>query len=96
MEVRGLVVWEFENLGLYRSHRHYCEGASWDGGGAIYAEWGEAESIDRSDSRRMAIVRGIFRNHVGSIIISTGAPGPGPLEDIRLVRWVSGRLPACD
>src|SRR4030095_13865665 len=92
VEIVGLVVWESGNFGLYQSYGSYCRGAE---RAAIYAHWEEWPGLSRKDSRRRAIVRGVFRNHVGvkqpdgSTMISAGAPGPGPLEPGIIVRWLS-------
>lgn len=103
VEITGLVVSEFENLGLYASWEDYCPREGW--GQAIYVNWGDVRPRDAALPRRMATVRGTFRNVIGVeridngevvVMISTGAPGPGPLTDVRIVRWHGRTLPACD
>ena len=98
VEVTGLLVWEFENLGLYQSYGAYCRGGE---KAVIYVDWGHWPGVTKADSRRQVIVRGTFRNRVGvaqpngSILISTGAPGPGPLEPGNIVRWLSRPAKPC-
>ena len=92
VEVVGLVVWEFERLGLYQSYGAYCRGAEKS---AIAVDWHSWPGVTKADNRRIALVRGAFHNrygvaqHDGSIVISNGAPGPGPLEPGSIVRWLS-------
>jgi hypothetical protein len=92
VEVVGLVVWEFERLGLYQSYGAYCRGAEKS---AIAVDWHSWPGVIKVDNRRMALLRGTFRNRYGvanpggSIGISNAAPGPGPLEPGTIVRWLS-------
>ena len=92
VEIVGLVVWEAGNLGLYQSYGAYCRRAEL---GAIHARWQEWPGVTQKDSRRRAIVRGVFRNRVGvkqpdgSTVTSADAPGPGPLEPGMIVWWLS-------
>ena len=101
VELQGLVVWEVHNVGLYRSYRDYCRGESLSRRTAIYVQWQSSSGLVRGDNRRMAVVAGIFRHRTmvalpdGTITVSTGAPGPGPLEEARIVQWVSEPLPSC-
>src|SRR6476659_1407229 len=89
VEVVGLVVWEFERLGLYQSYGAYCRSAEKS---AIAVDWHSWPGVTKADNRRMALVRRTFHNHYGvaqhdgSIVISNGAPGPGPLEPGSIVR----------
>ena len=98
VEMVGLLVWEFENLGLYQSYGTYCRRGEKT---AVYVPWDSWAGVTRADNRRRVIVRGTFRNRVGvtqpdgSIVISTGAPGPGPLEPGVVVRWLSAPLKSC-
>lgn len=98
VEVVGLLVWEFENFGLYQSYGAYCRGAD---KAAIHVQWGQWPGVSRKDNRRRLVVRGIFRNRVGApqpngaILISNAAPGPGPLEPGQVVRWLSPPLKPC-
>jgi hypothetical protein len=98
VEMVGLLVWESEDLGLYQSYGAYCRGAEQ---AAISVAWPGWQGVSRADSRRRVVVRGIFHNRVGakqldgSIMVSTGAPGPGPLEPGGVVRWLSPRLKPC-
>lgn len=98
VEIVGLLVWEFENLGLYQSYGAYCRGAE---KAAIHVQWSQWPGVTRKDSRRRVVVRGIFRNMVGvaqpggSIVISNPAPGPGPLEPGQVVRWLSKPAKPC-
>lgn len=98
VEVTGLMTWEFENFGLYQSYDAYCVGTE---GTAIYVDWPEIRGVSRADNHRMVTVRGTFRNLVGaaqangSILISTGAPGPGPLEQGSLVKRRSPPFAQC-
>ena len=98
VEMIGLLVWESDSLGLYQSYGAYCRGAEQ---AAISVAWPSWPGVSRADSRRRVVVRGIFHNRVGvkqpdgSIMVSTGAPGPGPLEPGGVVRWLSPRLKPC-
>jgi hypothetical protein len=98
VEVVGLLVWEFENLGLYQSYGAYCRGGE---KAAIHVQWSQWPGVTRKDSRRRVIIRGIFRHKVGvaepdgSILITNAAPGPGPLEPGRVVRWLSPPAKPC-
>ena len=93
-----MLVWEFENLGLYQSYGAYCRGAE---KAAIAVDWHAWPGVTRDDNRRQVIVRGTFRNRYGTaqpggqIIMSNGAPGPGPLEPGSVVGWLSGRAKPC-
>lgn len=92
VEIVGLVVWESGSFGLYQDYGTYCRGAEH---AAIYANWAEWPGVSKKDSRRRAIVRGVFRNRVGvkqadgSTPILAAAPGPGPLEPGAVVEWLS-------
>ena len=92
VEIVGLVVWEDGSFGLYQDYGTYCRGAEH---AAIYAHWAEWPGVSKKDSRRRAIVRGVFRNRVGikqpdgNILSLAAAPGPGPLEPGVIVRWLS-------
>ena len=92
VEVVGLVVWEFERLGLYQSYGAYCRGAEKS---AIAVDRHSWPGVTKADNQRMALVRGTFHNRYGvaqpdvSIVISNGAPGPGPLEPGSIVLWLS-------
>src|SRR6185369_5932511 len=98
VEVTGLLVWEFENLGLYQSYGAYCRGGE---KAVIYVDWGHWPGVTKADSRRQVIVRGTFRNRGGvaqpngSILISTGAPGSGPRGPGNIVRWLSRAAKPC-
>ena len=98
VEIVGVVIWEFGNRGLYQSYGALCRGAE---DAAIYARWEEWPGVSPADSRRRAIVRGVFRNRVGvkqpdgRVVLSPGAPGPGPLEPGVIVRWLSDPQPPC-
>src|SRR5580765_3208426 len=59
VEVVGLLVWQFENLGLYQSYGAYCRGGEKV---AISADWQNWPGITKADNRREVVVRGIFRN----------------------------------
>ena len=92
VEIVGMVVWESGGSGLYQDYGTYCRAAE---NSAIYAHWDEWPGVTKRDSRRRAIVRGIFRNRVGGKLPGGGklivaeAPGPGPLEPGSIVRWLS-------
>jgi hypothetical protein len=92
VEIVGLVIWESGSSGLYQDYGTYCRAAE---SAAIYANWGEWPGVSKRDSRRRAIVRGVFRNRVGvkqpdgSTLTLAEAPGPGPLEPGVIVRWLS-------
>lgn len=99
VETNGLLIWEFENLGLYGSYESYCGGPHH--AFPIYVDWDDWPEVTRADSRRYVTVRGTFRHRIGvrqpdgTILISTGAPGPGPLEPGKVLQWYSPPLPAC-
>lgn len=92
VEIVGLVIWEDGSFGLYQDYGTYCRASEH---AAIYAHWAEWPGVSKKDSRRRAIVRGVFRNRVGvkqpdgSTPILAAAPGPGPLEPGVIVRWLS-------
>jgi hypothetical protein len=92
VEVVGLVVWEDGAFGLYQDYGTYCRAAEH---AAIYAHWPDWPGVSKQDSRRRAIVRGVFRNLVGtrqpngSTLSVAAAPGPGPLEPGLIVKWLS-------
>jgi hypothetical protein len=92
VEIVGLLIWEDGSFGLYQDYGTYCRGAE---RAAIYAHWAEWPGVSKGDSRRRAIVRGVFRNRLGaklpdgSTLTLAAAPGPGPLEPGTLVRWLS-------
>ena len=91
VEIVGLLVWEGGDLGLYQSYGAYCRGGNHT---AIHALWQEWPGVSERDSRRRAIVRGVFRNREGAN--QPGGPtatsmgtGPGPLEPGLIVKWLS-------
>jgi len=92
VEVVGLVVWEDGAFGLYQDYGTYCRGAEH---AALYAHWAEWPGVTKKDSRRRAIVQGVFHNRLGtrqpdgSTLSLAAAPGPGPLEPGTVVRWLS-------
>ncbi len=98
VEVVGLVVWEDGAFGLYQDYGTYCRAAEH---AAIYVHWAEWPGVTIKDSRRRAIVQGVFRNRVGakqpdgSTPILAAAPGPGPLEPGAIIRWLSKPQPPC-
>jgi hypothetical protein len=98
VEIVGMVIWEDGSFGLYQDYGTYCRGSD---RAAIYVHWAEWPGVTSKDSRRLAIVRGVFRNRVGvtqpsgATPILTAAPGPGPLEPGTIVRWLSTPRPAC-
>lgn len=98
VEIVGLVVWESGSFGLYQDYGTYCRGAE---RAAIYAHWAEWPGVSKGDSRRRAIVRGVFRNRLGakqpdgSTLTLAAAPGPGPLEPGTVVRWLSNPQRPC-
>jgi hypothetical protein len=98
VEIVGLLVFEGGIFGLYQSYGAFCRGAEH---AAIHARWQEWPGVSQKDSRRRAIVRGVFHNRIGvkqpdgSAVISPGAPGPGPLEPGSIVRWLSNPERPC-
>lgn len=98
IEVTGLMAWEFENVGLWEAHESYCRRVEKS---AITVDWDKWPGITETDARRLVTIRGTFRNIVnvkqpdGTMVISTGAPGPGPLEPGVVVKWGSEPLPDC-
>ena len=98
VEMIGLLVWEPENLALYQSYGAYCRRGEQT---AIYVDWSKWPGVSRADSRRQVVVRGTFRNGVGAptagggVILTSAAPGPGPLEPGAVVRWLSPPMKPC-
>jgi hypothetical protein len=98
VEIVGLLVWEFENLGLYQDYGAFCRGGERT---AIYVNWHDWPGVTRKDSRRRVVVRGVFRNGPkaagpnGTIIVNNAAPGPGPLQPGQVVRWLSPPAKPC-
>jgi hypothetical protein len=98
VEIVGLLVWQFENLGLYQSYGAYCRGGEKV---AIAVDWHNWPGVTKADNRRLVMVRGTFRNLYGTarpngeIVISNGARGPGPLEPGSVVRWLSAPKQPC-
>jgi hypothetical protein len=97
VEMVGLLVWESENLGLYQSYGAYCRRGE---GTAIHADWSKWPGVTRADNRRRVMVRGTFQNALGvptagAVVVSSGAPGPGPLEPGTIVRWLSPPMKPC-
>lgn len=98
VEVVGVLVWEFERLGLYQSYGAYCRSAEKS---AIAVDWQKWPGVTKKDNRRRVVVRGTFTNVYGgpsangAVIVSNGAPGPGPLEPGSVVRWLSAPEAAC-
>jgi len=102
IQVTGLVIAEFENVGLYADWGAYCPRTPRPD--AIYVSWDEVSNFPQSHQRRFATVRGTFRNLNGveqkvggqiEMMISTGAPGPGPLEEVTIIRWHGPQLSFC-
>jgi hypothetical protein len=98
VEMVGLLVWEFENLGLYQDYGTFCRAGEHT---AIYVNWHNWPGVTRADSRRRVVVRGVFHNGPGvpqtggTILIANAAPGPGPLEPGQVVRWLSPPAKPC-
>jgi len=101
VEVVGLFVWDGGNAlnkrsGLYQSYGAYCRDAE---KAAISANWANWAGVSQADNRRMAMVRGVFRNRYATsgpnVVISDGAIGPGPLEPAVIVHWLSGPEKPC-
>lgn len=99
VEVTGLMTWEFENLGLWQNYESYCRR---DRKSAIAVEWDEWPGVTHADNRRQVTISGTFTNlfwvsgpQPKKIVISTGAPGPGPLEPGSVMKWHSEPLPPC-
>lgn len=98
VEMVGLLVWEFENLGLYQDYGAFCRGGERT---AIYVNWHDWPGVTRKDSRRRVVVRGVFHNGPqvsapnGTIVVTNAAPGPGPLEPGSIVRWLSPPAKPC-
>lgn len=92
VEIVGLIIWEDGSFGLYQDYGTYCRGSEH---AAIYAHWPDWAGVSKKDSRRRAMVRGVFRNRVGvkqpdgSMLTLAEAPGPGPLEPGVIMRWLS-------
>ena len=98
VEIVGLLVWEFENLGLYQDYGSFCRGGEHT---AIFVDWHNWPGVTRADSRRRIAVRGVFHNRQGvggpngAIVINNAAPGPGPLEPGQVVRFLSRPAKPC-
>lgn len=96
VQVTGWAVHDFENHGLYSDRSDIC--ANGEDRAAIYAVW--RDDLLPLRTIRKGVFEGTFRNELGvqpdgNIVVSTAAPGPGPLENIRLVRWLTKTMPAC-
>ena len=99
VEVVGVASRRFENLGLYSSFDEYCSHSAHRI--AIYVQWDEVRDFRPSHEGRQLLVRGVFRNENGTerptadgmvqVTISTGAPGPGPLTDVSIIKRLSER-----
>lgn len=98
VEVVGFLVYEFEHHGLHQSYGAYCRAGEKT---AIYASWERWPGVTRADNRRQVVVRGRFHNLQGvvqpngKLLLSNGAPGPGPLEPGYVVRWLSAPSKPC-
>jgi hypothetical protein len=98
VEIVGLLVWESDRLGLYQSYGAYCRGAE---NAAIHVDWRSWPGTTKADNRRQVMVRGIFRNRPAvaqggaPTIVSTGTPGPGPLEPGYVLSWLSKPFKPC-
>ena len=97
VEMVGLLVWEAENLGLYQSYGAYCRRGERT---AIHVDWSKWPGVSRADNRRRVMVRGTFRNGLGTppggaVVVGAGTPGPGPLEPGAVVRWLSVPMKPC-
>ncbi|MDB5669720.1 MAG: hypothetical protein JWO25_679 [Alphaproteobacteria bacterium] len=92
LKLRGLVVYEFENYGLYASRADYCAHHR-----SIYVEWDHVPGVTRADTRRMAVITGrlVLRGVGDPINISNAQNGPGPLRDTALVKWDSEPMAPC-
>jgi hypothetical protein len=86
VEVTGLLVWGFEHSGLHQSYGTYCRGTE---KAAIYVDWQQVPGVTKADTRRMVTIRGRFHDLQGKTLISNAAPGPGPLGEGSVVRWLS-------
>jgi starvation-inducible outer membrane lipoprotein len=98
VEMVGLLVWEFENLGLYQDYGTFCREGERT---AIYVNWHNWPGVKRADSRRRVVVRGVFHNGPGviqpngAIPVTNAAPGPGPLDPGQVIRWLSPPAKPC-
>jgi hypothetical protein len=102
VRVAGLVVRELHKSGLYHDYGDYCGAGSVPARRtAIRAEW-PGEIADGYYPRR-AVVEGTFVDWGDSypfedengVMWSIREAGPGPLREVRLLRWTSGELPDC-
>lgn len=93
----GVAVRAFENSNLYASSDDLCR----ERPKAIAVDWYSSSAADRPRFIRMAEVEGTFRDFndrklpSGEIIMMNSWAGPGPLKDVRVVRWLSAELPRC-
>ncbi len=104
VRVAGLAVRERENFGLYASYEDYCSRGEVRPV-AIYVDWPE-HLRDGRLFRKPAVVEGIFHKawpqeptddpDMQVIVVSNVAPGPGPLTEVRVVRWTSGPVSRCN
>jgi hypothetical protein len=92
LKLRGLLVWEFENLGLYASRADYCAHRR-----SVYVEWDKVAGVTPADTRRMAVITGRLVLHRAGdpLILSNAQNGPGPLREAALVKWDSKPLKPC-
>lgn len=98
VEMVGLLIWEAGSLGLHQDYGTFCRNGERT---AIYVDWRNWPGVTHADSRRRVIVRGVFRNRQGlaqpnaAMPITNAAPGPGPLEPGRVVRFLSRPAKPC-
>ena len=96
VEIVGLLVWEFENLGLYQDYGAFCRAGSGPPStsiGTIGPESPERQPAARRRPRRLP--QRASAGPDGTIIVNNAAPGPGPLEPGQVVRWLSPPAKPC-
>ena len=97
VRVTGVAVRGHEDSYLYETLSDRCR-LTGDHPKAIAVDWYRSNATEKRFSR-LAEIEGTFRNDYGrkwppgTIVITPSAPGP--LVDVRIVRWLSADLPPC-
>lgn len=96
VQITSWITSGFENFNLYASREAIC-GTNEDRG----VVGADTARIIAYGTMRRGIFKGTFRNTYGAlqangdIIVSTGHASPGPLEQIKVLRWLSPAEPIC-
>jgi hypothetical protein len=97
VKVRGIATRAVENYYLYATPDDRCHVG--DRHLSIAVDW-DSSRVREQRFARVAELEGVFRHQYtkpappGYIRVSGW--GPGPLTKVRVIRWLSAELPACD